>query len=54
MTPGQTLVFWCVILGFVIVFLAEVVRAIHRAPGLGRTPRARLRDELDREADNEH
>lgn len=47
---GQWLVFWCTVLGLVVIVLGEVHRYRHddRGRGLGRTPNDRLHDEIDR------
>ena len=50
MTGGQLLVFWCSLAGLVVIFLAEVWRAVHRSrdtrPLPGHGPHARLMDEI--------
>lgn len=48
MTGGQLLVFWCCVLGLVVIVLAELHRWTHRNDGLRVTPNRRLREELSR------
>lgn len=50
MSGGQWLVFWCCVLGLVVVVLSEWFRWRNRARGdyIGRHPSARLRAEIER------
>jgi hypothetical protein len=48
LTGGQSLIIWCVILGFVVIFLAELVRWRLRGPDLGKSSSQRLMDEIRR------